>query len=500
MQFAATSSQASPPTLRDIAAVFFRHRTLLLATFVFVLLAGLIYAAVSESYTAEMKVLLRRGRIDPAVTPTQTAAPLLPNEIVSEEELNSEVDLLGDQSVLEEVVAKTGLSQQRSWFSFLGGSSPERDTERAVRTLAKHLDIRPVHKSQVISIAYSSPDPRLAASVLKSLQDVYLSRQKQLGRPSGQQAFFEEQAKIAKRELQRTQSELESFSKHKQVVSATLERDLTLQKLSEAQANEFELQASLAEGLGKAQSLDDKLRQLPPRRVSQVRNTDNPQLQEKLKSKLLDLQLRRTTLLTSFQPSYRLVGEVDKQITQAKSALEAENLTPLRDELTEDNPDYAWANSERIKTGVSLAAVLKRLGTSREQVRAYQSRAQTLGRNAIAQNDLEQKLKSAEDKYLLYAGKREESRIGDALDQSGILNVTIEQAPRVPALPARSFLLSACLSLAGACVLSIGAVLVADRVDGSIRTPAEITALLGTPVLASLPAAPAQPSPKLRLI
>jgi hypothetical protein len=36
-----------------------------------------------------------------------------------------------------------------------------------------------------------------------------------------------------------------------------------------------------------------------------------------MKSKLLELELRRTELLTKFQPSYRLVREVEQQIAQA---------------------------------------------------------------------------------------------------------------------------------------------------------------------------------------
>ena len=62
-----------------------------------------------------------------------------------------------------------------------------------------------------------------------------------------------------------------------------------------------------------------------------ITNADNPQLQEKLKSKLLELELRRTELMTKFQPSYRLVQEVDQQIAQAKTAIEAEELKHCRE-------------------------------------------------------------------------------------------------------------------------------------------------------------------------
>src|SRR5437667_12799648 len=87
-----------PPTARDVAAVFFRHQKLFALSFAIVALAGTMYAVLAPSYKAEMKVLVRRGRIDPAVTPTQTASPAFERE-VSEEELNSEVELLRDEDI-----------------------------------------------------------------------------------------------------------------------------------------------------------------------------------------------------------------------------------------------------------------------------------------------------------------------------------------------------------------------------------------------------------------
>ncbi len=497
LQFAGKPAQSNA-SLRDVAAVFFRHKKLFAVSFVAVLLAGVIYAFAATSYDAQMKFVVRRGRIDPAVSPTQTAAPFLQAAPVTEEEMNSEVELLRDQEALREVVVKTGLADRRSWISWLRRETPEQKIAHAVNRLTRSLDVQPVRKSQVITVSYRSLDAKLAAAVLKSVGEVYLAHQVQTQRPAGQKAFFDAQVNIARGELLRAQREFELFTRTKRVVSASLERDLTLQKLSEAQASEFGVEASVAEVASRSQSLDAELLKLPPRRVSQVRDADNPQLQEKLKSKLLELQLRRTSLLTRFQPTYRLVQEVDQQISQAKTSLEAENLTPLRDELTEDNPDFTWANSEHIKAGVELQALQKRDLVAHQQIAAYQSKAQQLGQNAIEQSDLEQKLKATEDKYLLYAGKREEARIGDALDQTGILNVAIAQPPRVPALPATPIWMACCISLAAAFGLSTGAVFVAAYVDPSLRTPHEVIALLGIPVLASLPAPNAARIPALR--
>jgi uncharacterized protein involved in exopolysaccharide biosynthesis len=67
-----------------VAAVFFRHPRLVAASFLLVLVAGVLYAALAPSYKAEMKVLVRRGRIDPAVTPTQTASLAFEHDEISE--------------------------------------------------------------------------------------------------------------------------------------------------------------------------------------------------------------------------------------------------------------------------------------------------------------------------------------------------------------------------------------------------------------------------------
>lgn len=491
LQVVAKEMLSRGPTARDLAAIFFRYKRVFAATFIVVLLAGLLYALLNRSYTAQMKLVVRRGRIDPAVSPTQTV-PSQQNAIITEEELNSAVELFRDEDVLRAVVAESGLTERRSWMSWLRNEAEQRE-ERALRQLSQELQVQPVRKSHVITISYRSRNSKLAASVLRNLANIYLSRQAQMQRPPGQAAFFDQQVQVAAGELRRAQSEHEHFMAAERVVSAALERDLTLQKLSDAQVSEFALQSSLAEVQGRAQSLDQKLQELPPRRVSQVRNSDNSQLQEKLKSKLLELELRRIQLLTKFQSSYRLVQEIDQQIAQTKTTLEAENLTPVRDELTEDNPDYVWANSERVKAAVELQALGKREAVARQQLAAYQAKAEELARNAPEQRALEQRLKAAEDKYLLYVGKREEARIGDALDQTGILNVALAQPPSVPALPSSSLWLAACVSAFAAGVLSTGAVFVANYVDPSLRTPEEVVGLLGTPVLASLPAVPDPP-------
>lgn len=477
-----------PPSVRDFAMTFFRHARLLKISFLLVFAAGMAYWIAAPSYEAQMKVLVRRGRIDPAVTPTPTAAPILEQDLVSEEELNSQAEFLHDDDLLRKVVLETGLVDRYSWFATLTGENSDERIAHAVKRLGAKLTVVPVRKSQLVSVSYKSSNPRLSAAVLKSLASAYLAKQAEVHRPSGQQAFFEEQTRQARMGLDQAQSDLLHFAQERAVASAPLERDLTLQRLSEAEAADLGLRAEIAESAERVRSLEGKLNELPQTRIVQTKNADNPQLQEKLKSKLLDLELKRTELLTKFQPSYRLVTEVDEQIAQAQAAIKEQEARPLRDETTQEDPDHEWANTERIKSLVEMQALQKREGVAQSQVRRYREAAERLAQDVVTQSDLESKLKSAQDKYLLYLNKREEARIGDALDQRGILNVTLAEPPNVPALPATPIWLATCLSFAAACAFSAGAVFTADYMDPSIRTPGELGRLLEAPVLAALPA------------
>ena len=122
-----------------------------------------------------------------------------------------------------------------------------------------------------------------------------------------------------------------------------------------------------------------------------------------------------------------------------------------------------------------------------DQVAGYREVAQRLGGNALRQGELLGELKVAEEKYLLYVNKREEARIEDALDQGGILNVVIAEEPRVPALPARSGWAFGLMGLLLGGTLSTSLAFAADYLNPGFRTPDEVTAYLGIPVLASLP-------------
>lgn len=477
---------AITPTMRDLLAVLFRQRRLAWISFMVTFLAILGYGVLAPSYQAHMNVLVRRGRVDPLVTPAPTPSPMFQRDEITEEELNSQVELLRDDEILRTVVQATGLTRGPWYERYLGGSDEVR-LARSVRRMTRRLTVVPIRKTNLIQVEYSSSDPAQAAAVLHALAHAYLERQQRVRRPSGEYQFFEQQVTQSRRGLLDAEFRLMDFSSDQGVISAAQERDMALQKLSDAEANDRQTQVTIVETRQRIRDLESKLKSLPERTLTVIRNSDNPQLTEKMKSKLLELQLKRTELLTKFQPSYRLVQEIDQQIAETQSSILGEEHSPLRDETTNQEPNHEWAKSELIKAQVELGTLEAHGQATRVQVAGYREVAQRLGGNALRQGELLAELKVAEEKYLLYVNKREEARIEDALDQGGILNVTIAEEPRVPALPARAGWVFGLIGAMLGGTLSTGLAFSADYLTPGFRTPDEVVAYLGIPVLASLP-------------
>ena len=174
------------PTLRELAMVLFRQRRVLVGIFGLVLVLSLLYAFFGASYRSEVRVMVRRGRSDPPVAAQQNAPPDFSRAEVTEEDLNSEVELIKDDDVLRRVVKTTDLASH-DWLRWLrpheGTAARE---EHAVRRLAGRLKVESIKKTNLIAVTYEAPDPQLAAHVLQALATAYLEKHVEVHRPAGQ--------------------------------------------------------------------------------------------------------------------------------------------------------------------------------------------------------------------------------------------------------------------------------------------------------------------------
>src|SRR6204780_1682476 len=448
--------------LRDVVAPLFRQRRLILSSFFVVTIVALGAAIfVPKQYRAEMMILVKRERIDETVT-SNKATVLDARPELTEEQVQSEVELIRSRDLLESVVKQSGIAA--------GAESPI-STARAVRDLQGKLQVEPVKKTNLIGVAYQGRDPVQAARVLNVLADLYLQKHLEVHRLPGTFDFFQKQTERYRDELASNENRLIGFHHEAGVVAPDLEKEITFRKQSEFESALRETRAETNETIKRIQSLESQLAATSPRTVTQERVSDNPTLLQQLKGTLLTLELKRTELLSKFAPGYVPVREVDKQIEQ----------TPAAIETAENDPTYTWVREELAKGQTQLIALQARTQALAPVVDSYKTETRNLNEKSITQQDLVRAVKIAEENYLLYSQKEEEARIADALDRNRIVNVAVAEAASVPALPVHSTRFILFLGILFAAFSSLALGFVADFLDPSFRTPQELRNALDIP-------------------
>jgi len=483
--------------LRDLLGVAFRRKRLILFSFCGFLLGALLAILIPPStYEAQMKILVERGRVDPVIS-TEANSPQSDRDLTADE-VASEGELFQSRDSFETVVlhnrlyepAPHSLAALKLHFLDYVGLAPDKDTRvyRGVLNLEKNLSVFPVNNSNLLKITYQSHSPEQAAVVLKELGDLYLAKHAMAHRLPGTSQFFEQQEQQYRKALADTEAKLINFTETSGVVSADLEKQAALQKLSDFDFSLEQTRASVAETQKRLQALQAQEGAIPARLTTQLKSGDNALLMANLKSTLLNLENRRTELLERYDPSYPLAVEVDTQITQTVAAIADAERTGTHEETTDQNPTHEWVRTEMAKAKADLVGLQARATVMGVAVQALRTRAEHLDKASLVQQQLLRTAKAEEENYLLYQRKHEETRIVDALDQSRIVNAAVVESVSVPkaplSLPAGvKFVLAVLMAAAG----SMGLALLKENMDPSFRTLRDVEECLDLPVLAAIP-------------
>ena len=493
-----TDRSATAPSIteRDLLAIGFRQQWTIVFSFLVIFLGVLTFVLLRPArYESEMKILVKRERADPVVTPGESAQGQLWLG-VTEEELNSEVELLKSRDLLAKVVAATGLDQREAGTARFGrmfgraneGTPPtERSIARAADKLAGALAIQPLRKSNIIQIRYASTDPALAMAVLSQLANHYLEKHLAVHRPSGAFAFFEHEAERYRSQLTLVRARLEQDRLKEGIVSVDGEKEANFRRILDLEATQQATQVQIAETLERMRAIEKQAESIPPRTTTEIR-TASGRVIEQLQATMVPLELKRMELLRVFKPTYPAVLEADAQIEKLLAAIEAAKASPLVEEATNRDSTYDYLRTELARNRSELPALRARASATAQFLSANRAKARRLEQIGETQQTQLSEAKRAEENYLVYARKREEARISDALDAQRIVNVAIAEEATLPAGqsgPRRALLLLLGMGLAA--MVSVALALVKDYLNPSYRTPSEVQASLGLPVLASMP-------------
>lgn len=503
-----------PLTLSGVLSALSRHKKKVVLTFL--LCMSLAAAAVifwPRTFMSEAKLFVRRGRESVTLDPTATMGETVQIQESRDDEINAIMEVLESRALAGKVVDRLGpavildappetdanpAAARISWKARLSGAmdameerlhgiQPISDREAAIATLADGIALDAPRSANVIQIRYEAPRPELARQVLDAYVDQYLLEHVRLNSTAGSREFFQEQFDLFGRQLEEAEKDLRDTKIALGVTTIDGQRAMLQAQLDAVESQLLTLDASLKSSTAREADLSRSVGGLPERMATESTTGAGNAASDGMRQQLFELEMQERELLSKFQPAHPQVVALQQQLADAREifrgqpqerSLETTGINPVRQELEvsllTEQADVA-----------SLAARHKAL-TGQHQV--VMERIRALNEAEVRMARLERSVQLAQTNYTKYADKLEQARIDRALESERISNVNIVQpasyigepvAPNKKAMAALGLIFAVGMSL----VVAVGA----ERLNRSMRTPAEVEEALDLPVLVSVP-------------
>lgn len=455
------------PKLRQITAeAVFRHKRLVVTTILTLCGLGILcICLMSNKYEATAKLLVQNVRSAAQLT-TSNVDHLVSQGDVSPAEINTEVDLLESD----------GVARRALGTAIRDGA----EEVPAIKRFKQALSIQAVHQADIIDVKMLGNSPESARQELQHLIDAYFEERAGTANNSGAAEFFNGQLQQKTNQLNADQAALTNFEVQHGIADLDDQTKLQVTRLSTLQDQELQTEAEMAAAERRATSEKQSLRVTPARTETQVRSITNQYSQERLTTSLVDLQNRRTELLQRYVPGDRQVIEIEAKIATLQKALAEASTHPAAEQATDANPIWVQLSEKLVGSEADIDSLRGQQVALRTQIDAARGRLNELQQAAASYGDLRRKLQQSQTDYTLYAQRRDEARISEALDRQKLFNVAVVQAPLVSPERVRPkpVLYMACV-ITFAVLFSVALALYADLSGGQVYTPAQLDAWTG---------------------
>ena len=458
------------PKLRQIVAeAVFRRKRLVITTVACVCsLALLAILAMHRKYEARAKLLVQNVRTASQLT-TSSVDHLVSQGDVSQAEINTEVDLLESDGV-----ARLALGQGDQ------ATAQSKAQNRAVQRFKDQLSVEAVHQTDVIDLKMLGDSAEHAQLNLQHVIDAYFEERAGTARSSGAAGFFQRQLEEKNRQLDADQAGLTAFEMQHGIADLDDQTKLQVTRLSALQDQLFTVEAGLSAAEKRASTEAHELAATPARSQTQIRSITNQYSQERLTTSMVDLQNRRIELLKRYVPTDRQILEVDEKISTTQRAIHEAAEHPAAEEATDVNPVWAQLSTLVATSGSEISGLQGQQGALQEQIEAAHARLNELEQSAASYGDLRRKLQQSQADYALYAQRRDEARISEALDRQKLFDVAVTQAPIASMEAVRPKpLLYMTSALAFGLLFAMALAVYGDMASAQVYTPAQLDSWTG---------------------
>lgn len=453
------------------------------------LTVGFVLLVYPQTFSSEGRIFVRLGRESVSLDPTATTA----GEVVSlnesrESEILSVVEFLRSRTLVEQVADEIGcdvlLGTKDSSGEFCSPGSRARD--KAIDQLSKSIDVSNVKRSNVIAVTARARTPELAQRITATFLDAYIRQHLQVYSNPGSLDFFRSQVDLLRQDLEDAERAISQRKSRLNVLSIEGKRSGLLNQISDVEVELLVVDRGLTAAVARQQALEATLAQLPAVMLSEEVSGLPNAAADSMRSQLYALEIRERELQSTLKDNHPKLVAIRRQIEESREVLTG--LPEQRQQKTHRLNDNAESlRFELLSEAVNVSSLQARQSALLAQREVLSGELEQFNHDEIEIASLQRKVDRLTTEFTLYSERLEQSRIGAALMEQEITNVSVVQPATLslkPISPNRRML--AALGLVLATASAVGMALIGDMLKPTIDTPEQLESYLGLPVLASV--------------
>lgn len=324
------------------------------------------------------------------------------------------------------------------------------------------LEVRPLPRTRLVKVSFSSPDPGLSAQIVNAHVAAYSRYGVELRTQTNRDAerFLEEKLVELKERVRNSEAALNVYGREKGILSADEKDNIVVDRLSD-------LNKRLTEAEADRIALEAQVHLIRKREYDSLPSVIENQLIQTLKGQLVPLEAELAQLTARFKADYPKVIQLKAQLEETRQRVNAE--------------------IAKVVAGVDSAfqAAVAKEKSLRDKMEEQKAAMMGLKDAAVNYAILAREVDTNRQLYDSVLQRMKEMGVAAELQTSNTSVVDKAQPPRYPSRPRKglAFALSAVCGLFGGISLAF----FLEYIDNTVKTPDDVQRHLGLPNLGVVP-------------
>jgi chain length determinant protein EpsF len=375
----------------------------------------------------------------------------------------TQADIIMSDRVAQKVVRDLKLTQNAAtraqWMDQTGGAGTF-DSWLA-NALQASLEVKPSRESNVIYVAFTSPEPKFSAAIANAFVQAYLDTTVDLRVDPAKQysSFFNSRSKELRDQLEKAQNKLSAYQKDNGILATDERYDVESARLNELSSQLVAVQALSAEsGSRQAQALKS---------ADQLSDVISNPVVAGLRADMSRQEAKLQEVSARYGDAHPQVIELKANIEELRARLAAETRRVSKSVGINDNINKSREGEIRASMEAQRARVVKLKGQRDEAL--------------LLQRDVD----SAQRAYDAVATRLTQSSLESQTTQTNVASLSPATEPTRHSSP--KLALNTLLAIFVGTMFAVATALLREMFDRRLRSAQDAVLALGVPVLGQLP-------------